>query len=114
MATPGGRVSRYYFGIDYPARDLQAELKRAESGKIGSAISGLLLLCYNYDAATGKYTLSIVRLTRVLGIATVLTLGVYLFVMFRRDRVRRRGETLAGDQNEEPAVDEPRSPDVAI
>lgn len=114
VATPDGRVSRYYFGIDYPARDLQAELKRAESGKIGSAISGLLLLCYNYDAATGKYTLSIVRLTRVLGIATVLTLGSFLFVMFRRDRVRRRGETLAGDQNEKPAVDEPRSPDVAI
>ena len=114
IATPDGRVSRYYFGIDYPARDLQAELKRAGSGKIGSPISGLLLLCYNYDAATGKYTLSIVRLTRVLGIATVLTLGSFLFVMFRRDWVRRRGEMLAGNQNDKPADDEPRSPDAAI
>ena len=75
VATPDGRISRYYFGIDYPARDLLAEVKRAGSGQIGSPIRTLLLLCYDYDAATGKYTLSILRLTRVLGIATVLALG---------------------------------------
>jgi protein SCO1/2 len=102
VVTPDGRVSRYYFGIDYPARDLQAELERARGGRIGSPISGLLLLCYDYDAATGKYTLSILRLTRVLGVATVLGLGSFLFVMFRRDRVRRRGETTGGDDFPEP------------
>ena len=102
IVTPDGRVSRYYFGIDYPARDLQAELKRANSGQIGTPISGLLLLCYDYDAATGKYTLSILRVTRILGMATVLTLASFLFVMYRRDRVRRRGEASGEGDPREP------------
>jgi protein SCO1/2 len=93
VVTPDGRLSRYYFGIDYPAKDLQAELQQARGGRIGSPIGNLLLLCYDYDAATGKYTLSILRLTRVLGAATVLALGSFLFVMFRRDWVRRRRGT---------------------
>jgi protein SCO1/2 len=86
VATPDGRVARYFYGIDYPARDLQAELERARVGRIGSPIGRLLLLCYDYDAATGKYTLSILRLTRILGTATVVALGTFLFVMFRRER----------------------------
>jgi protein SCO1 len=108
VVTPDGRVSRYYYGIDYPARDLQAEIERARGGRIGSAIPGLLLLCYDYDAATGKYTLSILRLLRVLGVATVLTLGSFLFVMFRRDWIRRRGEALGEEVPLEP--DDPRWP----
>ena len=75
VVTPDGRIARYFYGIDYPARELQAELERARSGQIGSPIGRLLLLCYDYDAATGKYTLSIVRLIRVLGTATVAGAG---------------------------------------
>ena len=82
--------------------------------RIGSPVSGLLLFCYDYDAATGKYTLSIVRLTRVLGVATVLALGSFLFVMFRRDWVRRRGEAPgAGDpagQGDPADAGDPRGP----
>ena len=78
----------------------------ARIGRIGSPIGNLLLLCYDYDAATGKYTLSILRLTRVLGVATVLALGSFLFVMFRRDRVRRHG-TAPGE------ADSPRPGDPA-
>jgi protein SCO1/2 len=111
VLTPDGRTSRYYYGIDYPARDLQAEIRQARGGRIGSPISGLLLLCYDYDAATGKYTLSILRLTRVLGVATVLTLGSFLFVMFRRDRVRRRGPAPVGAEPTDPGeADDPRWP----
>ena len=105
VVTPDGRISRYYYGIDYPAKDLQAELERARAGRIGSPVSGLLLLCYNYDAATGKYTLSILRLIRVLGVATVLALGSFLFVMFRRDRVRHRVEPSWDDVS--PGPDDP-------
>lgn len=111
VATPDGRLSRYYYGIDYPARDLQAELKRAGSGKISTPVSGLLLFCYDYDAATGKYTLSIVRLTRVLGVATVLALGSFLFVMFRRDRVRRRGDGPAAGEGDGPDPGNPADVD---
>ena len=71
------------------------ELERAATGRIGSPIAQLLLLCYDYDAATGKYTLSIVRLIRVFGTLTALSLGVFLFVMFRRERRGRPGTSPA-------------------
>jgi protein SCO1/2 len=89
VATPDGRLARYFYGVDYSAKDLQAELERARAGRVGSPIGRLLLLCYDYDAATGKYTLSILRLTRILGAATVVALGGFLFVMFRRERTQR-------------------------
>ena len=88
VVTPDGRAARYFYGIDYPAREIQYELERARQGQVGSPITRLLLLCYDYDAATGKYTLSILRLTRILGTATAVALGCFLFIMFRRDRIR--------------------------
>jgi protein SCO1/2 len=90
IVTPSGRITRYFYGIDFPAKDLQAELERARQGKVGSPIGRLLLLCYDYDAATGKYTLSILRLIRVCGTATAVVLGGFLVVMFRRERKERR------------------------
>jgi protein SCO1/2 len=90
VVTPGGVVSRYFFGIDFPPKELQVELERARGGGVGSPIGKLLLLCYDYDAATGKYTLSILRLIRVLGTATALSLAGFLLVMFRREARDRR------------------------
>jgi protein SCO1/2 len=90
VVTPEGVVSRYFFGIDFPPRELQLELERARAGRVGSPIAKLLLLCYDYDAATGKYTLSILRLIRVLGTATALSLAGFLLVMFRREARDRR------------------------
>ncbi len=109
VVTSDGRIARYVFGIDLPARELQYELERASKGQIGSPIGRLLLFCYDYDAATGKYTLSIVRLTRVLGTATALALGTYLFIMFRRERrgirASRRGDPDGDDGPEREAED---------
>ena len=85
IVTPDGRIARYFYGIDFPAKDLQAELERGRQGRVGSPIGRLLLLCYDYDAATGKYTLSILRLIRVLGTATAVALGSFVLVMFRRE-----------------------------
>jgi protein SCO1/2 len=90
VVTPDGRTARYFYGIDFPAKDLQYELDRARQGRVGSPIVRVLLLCYDYDAATGKYTLSILRLIRVLGTATAVALGTYMFVMFRRELQRAR------------------------
>jgi protein SCO1 len=92
ILTPSGRIARYFYGIDYAAKDLQYELKQAWADQIGSPIARLLLLCYDYDAATGKYTLSILRLTRVLGTATALALATFLVVMFRRGGTRQPSE----------------------
>jgi protein SCO1 len=100
IVTPDGRIARYFYGIDFPPRELRSELERARGGKIGSPIGRLLLLCYDYDAASGKYTLAIVRLVRVAGTATALGLGGFLVFLFRREakgrRLRLGGDDLAG------------------
>lgn len=88
IATPEGRLSRYIYGIDFQAKDLQFGLIESSEGKIGSPIHRLLLFCYHYDPSTGKYTLAIVGLLRVIGSATALGLGAYVVAMIRRDRRR--------------------------
>ncbi len=97
VLTPKGRIARYFYGIDFPAKDLQYSLIDASSGKIGSPIARLLLLCYHYDPATGQYTLAVVNVLRVLGTATVLALGTFMLVMFRRDRRGKLKESTALD-----------------
>ena len=94
VLTPGGQTAQYFFGIDYPPGDLEAAIKRAGEGRLGSKIASMLLLCYDYDSATGKYTLSIVRVLRAFAALTALSLGAYVFLMFRRDR---RGRFESGD-----------------
>jgi len=90
IVTPDGRIARYFYGIDFPPKDLQFELERARAGRVGNPIGRLLLLCYDYDAATGKYTLSILQGLRVLGTASAVALGGFLLVMFRRESSQRR------------------------
>jgi protein SCO1 len=86
LLTPSGRISRYFYGVEYPARELKYALMEASASRIGSPIDKLVMYCYVYDPATGKYTFAIMNAIRVLGVATVLALGAYMFVMLRRDR----------------------------
>jgi protein SCO1/2 len=86
LATPGGRIARYYFGISYPARDLRLGLVEAAAGKIGSPMDQILLMCFHYDPRTGKYNVAIMNAIRLLGCLTVAGLGTFMLVMFRRDR----------------------------
>jgi protein SCO1/2 len=86
IATPQGTVSRYLFGIDYGPRDLRLALLDASEGKIGSPLKRALLYCYHYDVATGRYSLAIMRIVRVAGAATVLSLGMMIFIWMRRER----------------------------
>jgi protein SCO1/2 len=90
IVTPDGHIARYFYGIDFPPKELESELERAKAGRIGTPIGRLLLLCYDYDAATGKYTLSIFRLIRISGTATAMALAGFMFVMFRREGKQRR------------------------
>jgi protein SCO1/2 len=92
IVTPDGRIARYFYGIDFPPKELESELERAKAGRIGTPIGRLLLLCYDYDAATGKYTLSILRLIRILGTATAVALASFMVVMFRREGRQRRAD----------------------
>jgi len=91
VLTPAGRVARYFYGFDFAPRDLKLGLIEAAQAKIGSPIDQLLLLCYSYDPATGKYGLVILNSLRLGGLATVAALGVFLIVMFRRER-RKNGK----------------------
>jgi len=86
ILTPQGKLSRYLYGLSYPARDLQLCLMDAAMRRIGSPIDQLLLLCYHYDPRTGKYNFAIMNVIRVLGTATVAALGTFVLVMLRRDR----------------------------
>jgi protein SCO1 len=86
ILTPRGKVSRYFYGINFPVRDLEFGLMEASAERIGSPIQRLLLLCYHYDPATGRYNFAIVTALQVLGTATALALGTFVVVTLRRER----------------------------
>jgi protein SCO1/2 len=91
VLTPQGRVSRYFYGVDFPPKDLRMGLVEASQGKIGNAVDQVLLYCYHYDPATGKYGAMVANILRLAAAATVLILGSFLFIMFRLERsVARR------------------------
>jgi protein SCO1 len=90
ILTPAGVISRYLYGIDYPPRDLRLALVESSSGKIGTAVDQVLLLCFHYDPVTGRYGLIISRVLQLSGILTLLFLGVYLLRMYLLERRRTR------------------------
>jgi len=93
VLTPDGRLARYLFGLEYGPRDLRLALVEASEGRIGSTVDSLLLYCFHYDPMTGRYGFVIMRALRIAGIATVLALGSFVFVMLRRERVRLKPDT---------------------
>ncbi|MEX0711503.1 MAG: SCO family protein [Pirellulales bacterium] len=90
VLTPDGKVSKYFYGIEYPPEDLRLGLVESSAGRIGGLVDRVLLLCYHYDPSTGKYGLAIAGALRVAGSATVLAMGGFLFMMFRQERRRSR------------------------
>jgi protein SCO1/2 len=86
VLTPGGRLARYLFGLEYGARDLRLALVEASEGRIGSAVDAALLYCYHYDPMTGRYGLVVMRILRIAGAATVLAIAAFIVVMVRRER----------------------------
>ncbi len=86
VLTPDGKISHYFYGIEYAPRDVRLGLIEASAGKIGSAVDQILLLCFHYDPTAGKFGLVIVRIVQLTGFATMLALGSYIFIMLRRER----------------------------
>jgi protein SCO1/2 len=86
VLTPEGKIARYFYGIEYKPRDLRLGLVEASANKIGTTADQVLLFCYHYDPMTGKYGVIIAQVTQVLGTATVLALGGFVFIMIRRER----------------------------
>ncbi len=85
IATPQGKLSKYFYGVEYSARDLRLGLVDASSNKIGTPVDQILLFCFHYDPATGKYGALTMSALRIFGAGFAIVCGAFLFVAFRRD-----------------------------
>ena len=86
VLTPDGRIARYMYGVEYAPRDLRLALVEASQRRIGNPVDTVLLYCYQYDPARGRYAASVLRLVRLGGILTVLGLASFVLVSLRRER----------------------------
>lgn len=97
ILTPQGKLSRYFYGVEYPPRDMRLGLVDASQKKIGTPVDQILLFCYHYDPSTGKYGAVAMNMVRFAGGTFVLIAGAFLFVAWRRDwRKDRRALRQAG------------------
>lgn len=86
VVTPDGRMSRYFYGIEFSPKDIRLGLIEAAQNHIGSPVDQLVLYCYHYDPSTGKYTPLVTNILRVAGAATVFAMGGFITLMLIRDR----------------------------
>ena len=86
IATPTGKISRYFMGIEHSPRDVKFALIESSHEKIGSLVDRLLLYCYHYNPATGNYGFVAMRAVRIGGAVTILALVGFVFVSIRRDQ----------------------------
>ncbi|HWQ53304.1 MAG TPA: SCO family protein [Bryobacteraceae bacterium] len=93
VATPQGRLSHYFYGVDYSARDVRLALVESATNKIGNPVDQLLLFCYHYDPATGKYGAIAMNMVRLGGAVFVLFGGGLLLLLWRRDVFAQRRST---------------------
>jgi protein SCO1 len=90
IVTPEGKLARYIYGVDFPARDLRLALVEAGDGEIGTVVDQALLFCYRYDPKSGRYSAAILNLVRLGGVVTLLALALFLTLSWRRDARLRR------------------------
>ena len=83
IATPEGKLSHYFYGIEYAPKEIRLGLIEASNNKIGNPVDQLMLYCYHYDPGTGKYGLVIMRAMRVAGVVTILGMAAMLLVLWR-------------------------------
>ena len=91
ILTPDGRISRYFYGIEYPGRDMRLGLVDASAGKIGTPIDHVLLFCYQYDPNSATYSASILKIVRLAGILTVFGIVIAILVFRRRETASLQG-----------------------
>ena len=88
LLTADGRVARYFFGVEYAPRELRLGLVEASANTIGTVVDQLLLFCFHYDPATGRYSRLALGLVRAGGIATLLAMVTGISWLLRRERPR--------------------------
>ena len=94
VLTPEGKVSQYFYGVEFAPKDLRLGLVQASNHQIGTVVDQVLLYCYHYDPNTGKYSAVIARVLKVAGLITMVLLGGLLLVMFRLGPQKQTGKTL--------------------
>ena len=94
VLTPEGKLSKYFYGIEYSPKDMRLGLVEASQNKIGNTVDQILLFCYHFDPTSAKYTFLAMGILRAAGAATVLMLGGFVFIMLRRDS-RQKGSRAA-------------------
>jgi protein SCO1/2 len=85
LITPDGRISRYFYGVEYPSRDVRLGLVDASAGKIGTPIDHLLLYCFQYNPETARYSATVLKIIRLGGILTIFTIVGGILIFRRRD-----------------------------
>jgi protein SCO1 len=85
IVTPEGKLAQYYMGVEYSPKDLLLGLNEASANRIGSPVDNILTYCYHYDPTTNTHDLIIARVIQLGGLITLVLLGGFMLVMFRRD-----------------------------
>lgn len=99
LLTPKGVIARYFYGIEYAPRDIRLGIVEASEERIGSAIDSVLLLCYHYDPATGKYGAAVITMVRAAAVMTMMGFAVFLFAAVRRERASGHKAATAANRN---------------
>jgi len=99
IATTDGHLAQYYLGVEYSPKDIMLGLIDASGNKIGSPVANILTYCYHYDPQTNKHSLIVARVVQLGGMVTVVSLGSFMFVMFRRDLRLGREHDLTSKKN---------------
>lgn len=86
IATPDGRLARYFYGIDYAPRDVKFGIMESAENKVGNAAEQLLLYCFHYDPSTGKYGVAVLSVMRIGAVLTLLGMGAVGLMFWRRNR----------------------------
>ena len=90
VLTPEGKLAQYYYGIEYSPKDLRLGLVEASANKIGTPVDQLLLYCYHYDPATGKYGAAVMNMVRLGGLLTIVGITILLLALRRRGAAQMR------------------------
>ncbi len=94
VLTPDGVIARYFFGIEYAAKDLRLGVVEASKGTVGSVVDQVLLYCFQYDPTTGTYSAVVLRIVRLAGIVSLLAFALLFWILRRRERSAPSGDAL--------------------
>jgi protein SCO1/2 len=98
LLTPKGMIARYFYGIEFAPRDIKFGIMEASEERVGSPIDSVLLLCYHYDPATGKYGATAMTMVRIGAVLTMVGFAAFLFVSLRQERASSRDAAAAANR----------------